>query len=174
MLRRPGRKGCREGPGQHRDALSECASTAGGFVRKTRFRRARMLVRRPLVTLGRGGLPPSAKVAHPRGRNKHLRPRSGALHLGEKPPGFRARGDGEKGIGWDDAMSPRQGLVVVYAVLAATIRVQQHFFSWLSPWYSHLQRGMYQSLMHAAVHRSIDHLVVNGVGLPCPSMGGSV
>ena len=53
-------------------------------------------------------------------------------------------------------MSPKQGLVVVRTVLAATIRVQQHFFFRLSTCNGHLQRGVYQSLLHAVVRRPGD------------------
>ncbi|MCY1291426.1 hypothetical protein D9M69_400750 [compost metagenome] len=49
----------------------------------------------------------------------------------------------------DDAMAPKQGLVVVRAVLAATIRVQQHLFSRLSACHGHLQHGVYQGLLLA-------------------------
>lgn len=52
-----------------------------------------------------------------------------------------------------DPMSSQQSLVVVRAVLAATIRIQQHLFLWLLACHSHLQRGVLQSLLHAAVHR---------------------
>ena len=53
-------------------------------------------------------------------------------------------------------MSPKQGLVVVRTVLAATIRVQQHFFFRLSACNGHLQGSMYQGLLHPMVHRPTD------------------
>ncbi len=55
-----------------------------------------------------------------------------------------------------DAMSPQQGLVIVRAVLAATIRVQQYLGLRLSASYGHLQRGVYQGLLHPMVHRPTD------------------
>lgn len=53
-------------------------------------------------------------------------------------------------------MSPKQGLVVVGAVLAATTRVQQHLLLWLTVCHSHLQHRVYQGLMHPVVHRPAD------------------
>lgn len=47
---------------------------------------------------------------------------------------------------------PPQCLVVIGAILAATIRVQQHLRLWLPACTGRLQRGMYQSLLHAVVH----------------------
>jgi hypothetical protein len=54
------------------------------------------------------------------------------------------------------AKSPKQGLVVVGAVLAATIRVQPHLRLWLAACSSHLQRGLYQGLLHPVVYRPAD------------------
>ncbi|CDF87032.1 hypothetical protein PKB_5727 [Pseudomonas knackmussii B13] len=65
-----GRHGCRTSPDLYRDVLSGRASGAGEFVRVARLHRARMVGHRPLPTLGRGGVPPLAKVGRPRGRNK--------------------------------------------------------------------------------------------------------
>lgn len=56
-----------------------------------------------------------------------------------------------------DSMSPKQGLLVVRAVLAATIRVQQSLCFRLSACNGHLQRGMYQGLLHAVVHCPTDN-----------------
>lgn len=55
-----------------------------------------------------------------------------------------------------DSMSPKQGLVVVRTVLAATIRVQQHFFFRLSTGNGHFQSSMHQSLLHPMVHHPTD------------------
>lgn len=56
-------------------------------------------------------------------------------------------------------MSPKQGLVVVGAVLAATIRVQQDLFRRLSACNGYLQRSVYQRLLHAVVHSPADNSV---------------
>lgn len=53
-----------------------------------------------------------------------------------------------------NSMLPKQGLVVVRAVMAATIRVQQHFFFRLSACNGH--NSMHQGLLHPMVHRPTD------------------
>lgn len=55
-----------------------------------------------------------------------------------------------------DSMSAKQGLVVERAVLAATIRVQQHFLFRLSACNGHLQSSV-QSLLHPVVHRPTEN-----------------
>lgn len=59
-------------------------------------------------------------------------------------------------MAWHDAMAPKQGLVVIGAVLVAKIRMQQHLRLRLSACNGHLQRGVYKRLMHAVVHRPTD------------------
>ena len=78
-----------------------------------------------------------------------------------------------------DSMPPKQGLVVVRAVLAAAIRMQQHLRLWLSTGNGHFQRSVYQGLMHAVVHRPTDDGARIGIehdgqiqpALGCPRVG---
>lgn len=59
-------------------------------------------------------------------------------------------------VAGNDTVPPKQSLIVVRVVLAATIRMQQYLRLWLSVCNGHLQRCMYQRLLHAVVHRPTD------------------
>ena len=62
-----------------------------------------------------------------------------------------------------DSRSPKQSLVVVRAVLAAMIRMQQHFFFRLSAYNGHLQSSVHQGLLYPVVHHPTDNSAWIGI-----------
>lgn len=73
-----------------------------------------------------------------------------------------------------DSMSPKQGLVIVRAVLAATIRVQQHLFFRLPACKAISRTSMHQGLLHPMMHRPTEDSarikIEHGGQIP-PSLG---